>query len=262
MDREHRAKPLLKPLFSSLLTRTHARSQAYYYETRYDVLIYCAAIATLYDMIWTPCLALLPLAEYDFFGISLAIGFGIDALVLVCLALGIATWGAQGRVMSILLDALICMPWELIGLTNDERRPAMGFRMLAKVRRSRPLSLSFALFHALTARCPLPPQSVRYIRVRGSFARLQGGCQLELEQSRDRTQHAPSPAAALQCATGITGSGHCATHHQHCNAMPTLTHRCCRCPTGIMVDTPIAIHPLVGINMGVVRFTATAEQRV
>ena len=122
-------------------------------------------------MIWTPCLALLPLAEYDFFGISLAIGFGIDALVLVCLALGIATWGAQGRVMSILLDALICMPWELIGLTNDERRPAMGFRMLAKVKSALSASLSLAHFHALTARCPLPPQSVRYVRVRGSFAR-------------------------------------------------------------------------------------------
>ena len=170
MDRERRAKPLLTPHFSSLLTRTHARSQAYYYETRYDVLIYCAAIATLYDMIWTPCLALLPLAEYDFFGISLAIGFGIDALVLVCLALGIATWGAQGRLMSILLDALICMPWELIGLTNDERRPAMGFRMLAKVS-ALSAFLSLGLFHALTARCPLLPQSVRYIRVRGSFAR-------------------------------------------------------------------------------------------
>ena len=85
---------------------------------------------------------LLPLAEYDFFGISLAIGFGIDALVLVCLFLGIATWGAQGRVMSILLDALICMPWELIGLTNDERRPAMGFRMLAKVKSALSASLS------------------------------------------------------------------------------------------------------------------------
>ena len=182
MDRERRAKPLLTPLFSSLLTRTHARSQAYYYETRYDVLIYCAAIATLYDMIWTPCLALLPLAEYDFFGISLAIGFGIDALVLVCLALGIATWGAQGRVMSILLDALICMPWELIGLTNDERRPAMGFRMLAKVSAlSASLSLSCPL--PCTDR-PLPATSAvgpLHTRARLLRAALQGGCQLELE---------------------------------------------------------------------------------
>ena len=134
-------------------------------------------------MIWTPCLALLPLAEYDFFGISLAIGFGIDALVLVCLALGIATWGAQGRVMSILLDALICMPWELIGLTNDERRPAMGFRMLAKVKSALSASLSLSCPLPCTYR-PLPATSaVGPLRTRARLLRaaLQGGCQLELE---------------------------------------------------------------------------------
>ena len=87
-----------------------------------------AAIA-LYDMAWTPCLWLLPL-EVD--TASLVVGFGIDALVLLCQLFGVFIWGLRGQASRVALEVLIAMPWELLGLASGRRRPAMWARALAK----------------------------------------------------------------------------------------------------------------------------------
>ena len=49
---------------------------AYGYDTRFDVVLAIAFLAGLYDVLWTPCLFLLPIETG---GVSLAVGFVIDA---------------------------------------------------------------------------------------------------------------------------------------------------------------------------------------
>ena len=82
--------------------------------------------------------------------------------------------------MSILLDALICMPWELIAsqTTSAGRRWAS---LLAKVSA---ISASLSLLPTSMHYRPLPATSaVGPLRTRARLLRaaLQGGCQLELE---------------------------------------------------------------------------------
>lgn len=103
---------------------------AYVYETRVDVFLIVKLAAALYDVVWTPCLWLLPIEV----GWSrMAVGFGIDALIFLGIIVGILVWGMQDRCFQILLDAVPCMPWELIGLATEAQEPLLPLRSLAKV---------------------------------------------------------------------------------------------------------------------------------
>ena len=50
---------------------------AYLFEARFDSLLFLAIFASLYDVLWTPCVWLLPIPEVTL--VSLVIGIAIDA---------------------------------------------------------------------------------------------------------------------------------------------------------------------------------------
>ena len=105
---------------------------AYLHETKSDMLLAAAIAITLYDLVWTPCLWLLPIEV----GVSsLVVGFVIDLLVFVAIAISATVWGLYGHLARFLMDTITCVPWELIGLTSADRLPLMWVRALVKVRR-------------------------------------------------------------------------------------------------------------------------------
>lgn len=103
---------------------------AYLGERRYDAFLSIGVAAALYDMLWTPCLWLLPI-ELD--AASLAVGFCIDGAHLCAVLLNCLVWGWSHARLRIFVDSVSCLPWELIGLWSDERRPAMWARSMVKV---------------------------------------------------------------------------------------------------------------------------------
>ena len=118
---------------------------AYLYETQYDSLLTIAALATLYDCLWTPCLFLLPIET----GVaSLFVGIAIDAALLMSIGASAWVWGLQGNIFRTTLDVLVALPWELLGLATEAQRPVMWARCVAKVRPDLPRWRRRAIFSA------------------------------------------------------------------------------------------------------------------
>ena len=103
----------------------------YMHEERFGMLVAISIAAALYDMLWTPCLFLLA-NEVD--NLSLSVGIGIDAIFLLGLSVSCFVWGPQGRLLSVALQLLECLPWELVGLASEPQEATMWARFLAKVR--------------------------------------------------------------------------------------------------------------------------------
>ena len=104
---------------------------AYFHESHSDVLLSLGILAVLYDMLFTPCLWLLPVeVPYS----ALVAGIAIDVICLVGLVSSTVVWGLRDNMLRSFLDLLTCLPWELLGFMDDGVEPWMAARTIAKVR--------------------------------------------------------------------------------------------------------------------------------
>ena len=103
---------------------------AYLYESRFDRLLLAILIACLYDLLWTPCLFLLPI------NVKLSYicgGFVIDGLWATSILASFFVWGCGNFACTLVLDLTVCLPWELIGYGTSDRMPLMWLRAIVKV---------------------------------------------------------------------------------------------------------------------------------
>ena len=104
---------------------------AYLFEARFDSLLFLAILASAYDVLWTPCVWMLPIPEFT--TPSLIAGVAIDSVSIFLTLFGAYVWGVHGKVFRLLLDIISSLPWELTGFLTEEAGPIFWARTIAKV---------------------------------------------------------------------------------------------------------------------------------
>ena len=149
---------------------------AYLFEARFDSLLFLAILASAYDVLWTPCVWMLPIPEFT--TPSLIAGIAIDAVSTILSLFGAYVWGGQGKMLRTLLDIVSSLPWELTGFLTEDKKPIFWARTIAKVSAYTVSSLRPSLVFLAACRCwcGLRPvtsylQVHRFYRLRGLVTR-------------------------------------------------------------------------------------------